>query len=159
MVPGLTHRRINVALLSALALALLFLAAVAWLTDFFSLQGERTVYTADCVGGAWVGDRCSGSVHPGDRYRFRAFKDRREVTVKRLSSREDERTMTNCNVVSGRDWSCSGDGQSMKSIVLTMAHGEAVAEPAQSSKSTRCVSKFRWLALSAAARRSDTTSQ
>jgi hypothetical protein len=153
-----SNRRIRVALLSALALAVLGLAAIAWLTDFFSLQGERTIYTADCAGGAWVGDICSGAPHAGDRYTFRAFKDRREVTVKRLGSTDEEHRMTNCSVVSGRDWSCGADARSVKSVVYTMVHGQA-AEPAQVSRSTRCVSKLRWLTLAAAARRTETKDQ
>src|SRR5215204_2880092 len=58
-----------------LAIGALFIAmaAYAWAVDFISVQGERTVYTVDCVGGVWSGAQCSGNLVAGERYRFRAL--------------------------------------------------------------------------------------
>ena len=49
------------------AALLVVMAVYAWLVDFVALTGERTVYTADCVGGEWSGNLCTGALAAGDR--------------------------------------------------------------------------------------------
>ena len=49
------------------AAAFAVLGFAAWASDFVTMQGERTVSTDDCNGGAWQGDRCTGSVVAGTR--------------------------------------------------------------------------------------------
>ena len=50
------------------------LGFAAWASDFVTMQGERMVYTVDCVHGAWQADRCNGQLTAGVRYRYPALK-------------------------------------------------------------------------------------
>ena len=43
------------------------------------MQGERTIYTVECQAGSWNGDRCSGQLVAGPRYRYRALPPHSEV--------------------------------------------------------------------------------
>ena len=42
------------------------LGFAAWASDFVTMQGERTVYTVDCVHGTWQADHCNGQLTAGD---------------------------------------------------------------------------------------------
>jgi hypothetical protein len=55
------------------------LGFAGWASDFITMQGERTIYTVECRDGAWAGDRCSGSLVAGQRYRYRALPPHKEV--------------------------------------------------------------------------------
>ena len=46
--------------LSLLAVTV-FIVALLWGSDRITMQGERTIYTADCERGTWNGDTCSGA--------------------------------------------------------------------------------------------------
>ena len=54
----MTLPRRNKALI-AVAVVLLAVVASIWASDRITLQGERTIYTVNCEGGNWVGNRCT----------------------------------------------------------------------------------------------------
>jgi hypothetical protein len=132
-----------------IALACLFMIAAlsAWAHDFISLTGERTVYTADCRQGTWVGNRCTGDIVAGERYKFRALRAHGEVIFWTACSAEPSGKFTGCNVESGRNWSCPPSADAARTITQSMAHGQPVPGPQHRTRAFRSVSKLRWLAL------------
>ena len=78
------------------------LCGVAWANDFVSLQGERTIYTAQCEQGSWNGKHCSGRLAAGPRYRFRALKAHREVIFWTVAvASEPSGKLTDCTIRDG----------------------------------------------------------
>jgi hypothetical protein len=57
----------------------LLLVFFIWSSDRVTLQGERTIYTVNCVNGTWDGHRCNGLLTTGPRFRYRALKAHGEV--------------------------------------------------------------------------------
>ena len=55
------------------------LGVFMWAVDYITLEGEWTIYTVQCQGGKWIEVRCTGELGAGNRYRFRALKNRNEV--------------------------------------------------------------------------------
>ncbi len=129
-----------IAILAALGFA-------AWASDFVTMQGERTVYTVDCIGGSWQGDRCSGKVAAGTRYRFRALKPHGEVIFWTVGSKEPSGKFEDCKIQDGRNWVCKVCADASRSITLQMAHGKPVVDAAATTRPYRAVSKWRWLLL------------
>jgi hypothetical protein len=74
-----SHRRILRRVWIGFAAAAFGLAVMMWSADVISFEDERTIYTADCLGGEWTDGRCTGRLKAADRIRFRASKDRNEV--------------------------------------------------------------------------------
>jgi len=132
------------AFLIALFIALGF---AAWASDFITLQGERTIYTADCDSGKWQGDRCSGKVKAGERYRYRALKPHNEVIFWTVGSNEPSGKFNDCTIQDGRNWACKVCADASRSITLEMAHGKPVVTAAAPTRPFRAVSKWRWLLL------------
>jgi len=125
---------------------LLVLAAIgAWLNDFITLQGERTIYTVNCVGGEWKGDECTGRLVAGDRHRFRALRVHREVLFWRVGVQENSGRLMDCEIQDGRNWRCPPGPDAARSITLVMDHGEAV--PGTGTLPLHAVPKWRWLFL------------
>jgi hypothetical protein len=124
------------------------LGFAAWASDFVTMQGERTVYTVECVDGAWQGDRCSGRVKAGTRYRYRALKPHNEVIFWTVGTSEPSGKFEDCKIQDGRNWVCKVCKDAARSITLEMVHGKPVpmADAAQ-TKAFRAVSKWRWLLL------------
>lgn len=130
-----------VALVAALAFA-------GWASDFVTLQGERTVYTVDCVDGAWQGNRCAGRVAASTRYRYRALKRQRQVVFWAVGTSEPSGRFSDCAIQDGRNWVCKGTSpDAARSITLQMVHGAPVADVAANTRPFRAVSKWRWLLL------------
>jgi len=132
------------AFLIALFIALGF---AAWASDFITLQGERTIYTADCDSGKWQGDRCSGKVKAGTRYRYRALKPHNEVIFWTVGSNEPSGKFNDCTIQDGRNWACKVCADASRSITLEMAHGKPVVTAAAPTRPFRAVLKWRWLLL------------
>jgi hypothetical protein len=130
-------------LIALLALAGLF----AWLNDFITLQGERTIYTVECEGGPWNGDTCAGRLVAGSRYRFRALRIHDEVLFWRVGVREQSGRLAGCNIQDGRNWQCPPGAEAARSITLVMDHGEAVPGPVGTTLAFHPVPKWRWLFL------------
>ena len=128
-----------IALVAALAFA-------AWASDFVTMQGERTVYTAECAGG-WQGDRCTGQVTAGKRYRYRALKPHGEVIFWTVGTSEPSGKFSDCKIQDGRNWVCQVCADASRSITLQMTNGKPVADASAVTLPYRAVSKWRWLLL------------
>jgi len=112
-----------------------------------TMQGERTIYTVDCVRGAWEGDHCNGTLAAGARYRFRALKPHGEVIFWTVGSSEPSGKFNDCTIQDGRNWACKVCADTSRSITLEMAHGKPVVTAAAPTRPFRAVSKWRWLLL------------
>ncbi len=123
------------------------LCFAAWASDFVTMQGERTVYTVDCVGGAWQGDRCAGRLSAGVRYRYRALKPHGEVIFWTVGTKEPSGKFDDCQIQDGRNWVCKICPDAARSITLRMAKGAPVSESPAVTRPFRSVSKWRWLLL------------
>lgn len=123
------------------------LGFAGWASDFVTMQGERTIYTVDCVGGAWQGDRCSGQVSSGPRYRYRALKPHGEVVFWTVGTKEPSGKFDKCTIQDGRNWLCQICPDAARSITLQMAQGMPVPGPEKVTRPFRAVSKWRWLLL------------
>ena len=132
------------------ALVFLVLAALgfaAWASDFVTMQGERTVYTVECANGTWQGDRCSGRVTAGTRYRYRALKPHSEVIFWTVGTNEPSGKFSECSIQDGRNWICKTCADASRSITLQMAQGHPVPGAPAVTRPFRAVSKWRWLLL------------
>jgi hypothetical protein len=129
-----------------LAVALL-LVAWMWLTDFITVQGERTIYTVDCRGGEWKGALCTGKLAASDRYRFRALRRRGEVLFWRPRVLEPSGRFAQCRIDDGRNWICPPSVDAPRSITLALDHGRAVHDEGARTRAFHGVEKWRWLLL------------
>jgi hypothetical protein len=123
---------------------LAMLAALAWANDFITLQGERTVYTADCEGGEWQGRHCTGQLRPGERVRFRALRAHGEVLFWTVGSRRPSSKLIGCSIENGHNWRCPGGPEAHETITLQMAVGEPVLNTAWPTRPFHRVTKWRW---------------
>ena len=123
------------------------LGFAAWASDFVTMQGERTVYTVDCVDGTWQGARCAGRLSAGVRYRYRALKPHGEVIFWTVGTKEPSGTFHDCEIQDGRNWVCKMCPDAARSITLRMAQGAPVSDNRAVTKPFRSVSKWRWLLL------------
>lgn len=137
----------NVRTAFGIVAALLLLAFYAWVVDFVTLEGERTVYTVACSGGDWANQRCSGSLVAADRYRFRALKAHREVLFWTVGSAEPAGKLTDCDIENNRNWICKPGADAARAITLQLARGRPVVDGRPSSKELHFVPKLRWLLL------------
>ena len=125
-----------------------FLVLSGWLHDFITLDGARTVYTADCANGEWRGAMCSGTLRAGDRYRFRALKPHSEVLFWVAGSAEPSGKLTPCAIENAKQWSCKLGPDSSRTITHEMKFGHPVHESAP-ARPFHGISKLQWLLLSA----------
>jgi hypothetical protein len=129
------------------ATVFLLLAGWAWFTDFVTIQGESTVYTARCEQGQWQGDRCTGRLGAGERYRFRALPRRREVLFWTLGRDEPSGRFAGCRIEDGRNWTCPGGADAPRTITTAVVRGRAIHDPSGATRPFHAVSKWRWLLL------------
>jgi hypothetical protein len=121
------------------------LGIAVWSNDFITLQGERTVYTAGCQQGNWVGNRCTGTLVPGERYRFRTLKAHNEVFFWTAGDRtQPAGRFTECVIKDGRNWKCKASADAPRTITLEMSRGRPVPDPAANTRPYHAVSKLRW---------------
>ena len=128
-----------------------FLLVSAWLHDFITLDGARTVYTAECDAGQWRGPVCTGTLRAGERYRFRAFKPRGEVIFWMALSAEPSGKLSGCTIENAKQWACKKGTDSGRTITHEMKFGKPVPEPAGPARPFHAVSKLKWLLLDAGA--------
>lgn len=126
-----------------------FLLVSAWLHDFITLDGARTVYTAECDGGQWRGPVCTGTLRAGERYRFRAFRPRGEVIFWMAFSPEPSGKLTPCAIENAKQWLCKRGADSGRTITHEMKFGQPVHEPSGPARPFHAVSKLKWLLLDA----------
>ena len=131
----------------SLAVVVALFGIAAWTNDFITLQGERTVYTAGCRDGVWIGNRCTGNLVAAERYRFRALKAHSEVFFWIAGSPEPSGKFTQCLITDGRNWSCKANPDASRSITLQLSRGRPVVDPAANTRPFHAISKLRWVLL------------
>ena len=134
------NRRISLFIL----LLLLGLGLVVWVTDFVTLQGEWTIYTVACQGGAWRNDACSGTLVPSNRYRFRALHAHSEVLFWTAGEKGRSGRYTDCTIQDGRDWSCMPNADAVRTITHQMVQGRPVPDPGVPTIPFHRVPKWKW---------------
>lgn len=132
---------------SIVVAVLLFLGVVAWLHDFITLDGARTVYTAVCANGQWRGAACTGTLRAGDRYRFRTLKPHSEVIFWVAGSREASGKLAPCEIENAKQWTCKPGPDSARTITHEMRFGQPVPEPKGPARAFHPVAKWKWLLL------------
>jgi hypothetical protein len=125
----------------------LLMALWMWMSDFVTIQGERTIYTAECRGGAWRGLSCTGTLVAANRYRFRALPPHNEVLFWTAGSSEPSGRFSNCVIRDGRNWSCPPNAEAQRTIALSIARGEAVHDATGRTQPFHAIGKWRWLLL------------
>lgn len=140
-------RRFLVSTPAAFLAIALMLALWMWMTDFITVQGERTIYTVSCQGGEWRGLECTGKLVAGDRYRFRALRLRSEVLFWRPREPEPSGRFGECRISDGRNWICPASPDAVRSITLAMDHGRAVHDTSGRARAFHGATKWRWLLL------------
>lgn len=126
-----------------LAMAFIF-AVLAWASDKVGIEGERTVYTVQCVGGSWQGNVCTGRLAAGDLHRFRASRSRGEVIYWIASSPAPSGKFTRCQVKDRGNWKCGAPPPGQPpTITREMANGRPVREAGQGAD-FHAVRKWEW---------------
>ena len=128
-------------------IACLTFAAVVvygWATDFITLEGEWTIYTAECRDGVWAGNRCSGHLHASKRYRFRALKAHEEVLFWTATERSKSGRYENCTILNGRTWTCPPQSDAELTITRQLVNGFPVRAPGETMIPFHQVSKLKW---------------
>ena len=121
---------------------------LGWMSDFITLQGERTIYTAECRGGSWNGTSCPGAVVAGKRFRFRALRAHHEVLFWTVGSpQEASGKFSDCEISDGRNWACKNAVLHGQAITRTMVHGKPVADQSGQATPYHQVAKWYWLFL------------
>ena len=120
------------------------LAALLWASDKITLEGERTVYTVECRGGAWQGAHCSGQLLAGERFRFRALKPHKEVVYWTVGASAPSGKFDDCDIKDGRNWLCKPGSNAQRTITLQMSHGDPVPDTSGQMRAFHAVEKWRW---------------
>lgn len=120
------------------------LGCAAWVSDWVTLQGERTVYTVGCADGAWHETRCAGQLVAGDRYRFRALPAHGEVLFWTVGSKQPSGKFTDCSIQDGRNWLCKANADASRTITLQLTQGRPLHDETGKCGSFHAVSKWRW---------------
>lgn len=123
------------------------LVVFMWAIDFITLEGEWTIYTAQCQAGKWLDDRCTGTLQAGERHRFRALKSKNEVVFWSVGSKEPSGKLFPCTIASRSDWKCEGGADASRSITLEMRHGRAVPLTLADSPAIHTLPKWKWFVL------------
>jgi hypothetical protein len=126
---------------------LLLMVYFVWSTDKITLQGERTIYTVNCGNGTWDGNRCTGELVAGPRYRYRALKARGEVLFWVLGANEPSSKLTGCTILDGRNWTCAVSPDASKSVTLALKAGDPQTNAAWPTRILHGVSKMTWIFL------------
>lgn len=132
------------------------LVLAAWATDTITPDGERTVYTVACEGGAWRQAECSGKLVPAQRYRFRALKAHNEVLFWTAGGSPPSGKYSACTINGGRDWQCPPNAEAVRTITHQMAHGLPVPDPRVHPLPFHQIEKWRWGLLKMGLRVGDT---
>ena len=135
------------AVIGVSTVAIVVLLFAIWATDFVTLQGEWTIYTAKCEGGEWQGTTCTGKLAASDRYRFRALKAHREVLFWTSGDRGASGRFVDCEVQDGRTWVCPEAADASRTVTRRMTLGVPTDEKAAGILSVHRVPKWKWEAL------------
>jgi hypothetical protein len=123
------------------------LAAFIWSTDRITFQGERTVYTVTCDGGAWVDNHCTNKLAAGARYTFRASRSRQEVLYWIVGSNTPSGRYGNCRVENRGNWSCTVESEQPRTIAVEMRNDKPIRISDGSPQALYTVPKWKWWAI------------
>jgi hypothetical protein len=132
---------------TSLSLAFVLFAILIWAGDQVTLQGERTIYTVTCEGGAWDGLRCTGRLAAGDRYRFRSSRARNEVLYWIAGSTAPSGKYSDCQVKDRDNWICNVPPGQPPSVAHELARGRPTLRDAGTVVPFRAAAKWKWWAL------------
>lgn len=118
-----------------------------WTTDAITLQGEWTIYTAECLHGAWAGNVCMGQIVASDRYRFHASQGDKEVLFWINGASNPSGRLKQCSIIDGRNWTCQTNAEGVKSITLQLRQDIPGHSTAANTRPFHDVSKFKWVLL------------
>jgi hypothetical protein len=133
-------------LYGTLVFTLALLCLTAWLHDFFTSTGAKTVYTAECAGGAWRGRTCTGHLVVADRHRFKPLKAHSEVLYWVAGSSDPSRKLEGCKIDNAKDWTCPIPADAHAMIATAMQYGEPIGQPGK-TMAFHAVPKWKWLLL------------
>jgi hypothetical protein len=133
-------------LLRGLAI-LAVLALLIWGSDRITMQGERTIYTVECAGGAWEGTHCPGKLVPGPRYAFRASRTRGEVLHWIRGSTEPSGRYSDCTIKDRDNWSCNAQVDGKPQLTYEMVNGRPTRGVGGLTTAFHDVPKWKWWAL------------
>ena len=131
---------------------LVVVGLIFWASDQITMQGERTIYTANCNGGNWDGLRCSGTMVAGDRYRYRASRARGEVVYWIAGSSQPSGKYSECEVRNRGNWSCKVAPGGPPSITQQMMNDQATHGANGDTIAFHAVPKWKWWLLRAGLR-------
>ena len=123
---------------------LLIVVAAVWGSDRITLQGERTIYTVDCVQGAWEGNSCTGHLVAGPRYAFRALPRRHEVIYWIRDSETPTEKYTDCTVQNRDNWTCNVKVGQAPAATYEMRDGRPARGMHGLTVDFHDVSKWKW---------------
>ena len=127
-----------------IVVALIIVGISIWASDRITLQGERTIYTVNCVGGNWVGNNCTGRLVADKRYGFRSSPSRHEVIYWVRGSGEPSGRFANCTVVDRDNWSCPETANEKTPIAHEMRRGRPMRGDSGKAVSFHDVAKWKW---------------
>ena len=130
-------------------MVLLLVFALIWASDRITLQGERTIYSVRCQGGAWQGNKCTGKLVAGERYAFRVSKLRHEVIYWVRGTTEPSGKFSNCDIVDRDNWTCRAEPNQKASITTEMKKGRPTRTTDTGVIPFRDVPKWKWWILDA----------
>jgi hypothetical protein len=123
-------------------------ALVIWMGDSITWEGERVVYTVSCQDGVWQQEHCTGRLAAAERVKFRALKSHHEVLFWTVGDDQaPSGKLINCQIASGRNWSCPPSTDAARSITLRMSSGQAAHEGSGLTRGFHAVTKPRWYLL------------
>ena len=117
---------------------------IGWASDSITLQGERTVYTANCSAGVWRGATCTGTMVVGPRYRFRALKAHGEVIFWTSGEAASSSKFTDCIISDGRNWTCKANAEIGRAITNAMVDGRPIPEAGVQTREFHQIPKWQW---------------
>jgi hypothetical protein len=150
--PPSGHRPLSAGLrrgtwLVALAVVAMLIVFI-WASDAITLQGERTIYTAECQAGEWQGAHCTGRLVVGPRYRFRALMAHSEVLFWTVGASGPSHKFSDCTITDGRNWTCRPNADAGQTVTLHMSRGRPAPAAGDPTRAYHAVSKVHWWLLS-----------
>ncbi len=129
-------------------LVIVALGVFIWSTDRITFQGERTVYTVTCDGGAWVDAHCTSKLVATARYTFRASRSRQEVLYWIVGSNTPSGRYADCHVENRGNWSCNvAIGNQPPTVTYEMKNDRPVPGLEGLAVPFHAVPKWKWWAI------------
>lgn len=136
-------RSLKIRLWLFLGVAIAGIGFLMWSSDAITLQGEWTLYTVRCEGGAWQGRHCSGHLVAAERHHFVVDKAKHEVALEVVGAQASSGRLSQCTIADGRSWTCAVGGSGVRPITQQLIRGEPV-DPQEGPGHALLVGKRTW---------------